>query len=115
MSFVRLDGVRAECLRQVHKLVRDHRLGRCPLVQRLEVLKPLSAFPRPGAETHACVCDHYAIRPAGSDEHTETVRFVARTTLGAWEQCPYNGETFVSVAAVWMEGYDERLNAELAP
>jgi len=67
------------------------------------------------AAAHVRVCNAYVDNPTGSGEHARTVRYVARTTAEAWERLPDEGKTFISVAGIWMEGYDERLDAELVP
>lgn len=64
---------------------------------------------------HVRVCNTYVDNPTGSGEDAQTGRHVARKTAEAWERLPYEGKTFISIASVWMEGYDQRLDADLAP
>jgi hypothetical protein len=67
------------------------------------------------ATAHARVCRSLlASLPDRSDDE-RTARFVARTTLEAWQALPKDGETFIAIATPWLQGYLERLGAELAP
>lgn len=67
------------------------------------------------AAAHARVCRLLlASLPDRSDDE-RTARFVARSTLEAWETLPKEGETFIAIATPWLEGYLERLETELAP
>jgi len=52
----------------------------------------------------------FPARP-GFDIHT--ARYVARKTLEAWEAFPEAGETHIPIPTAYLEGYFDRLDAEL--
>ncbi len=56
----------------------------------------------------------YVDNPTGSDEHPDRPLRGTNDRRGVG-RLPYEGEVFISVAGIWMEGFDERLDAELAP
>jgi hypothetical protein len=65
------------------------------------------------AGTHCRVCRAIldADFPPGAD--AQTARYVARSTLEAWEALPQAGETFIGINTAWLPDYLERLQAEL--
>lgn len=67
------------------------------------------------ATAHARVCRSLLVSIPSRSEDEQTARFVARSTLEAWEKLPAGGETFVGIPTPWLEGYLELLEAELAP
>lgn len=67
------------------------------------------------ATAHARVCRSLLASLPDRSEDEQTARFVARTILEAWEKLPQAGETFIPVDSPWLEGYRERLAAELSP
>jgi hypothetical protein len=70
------------------------------------------------AQAHRRVCRHYLadlekeISPPGGFD-ASTARYVARTTLEAWESLPDRGEAFIPINAACLAGYHKRLRAEL--
>jgi hypothetical protein len=66
------------------------------------------------AEAHRRVCRHFlsVLPPEGSD--ARTARYVAQTTLEAWQRLPLEGEAFISILTNWLEGYLELLDKEIA-
>jgi len=67
------------------------------------------------AAAHARVCRSLLASLANESDNEQTSRFVARTTLEAWEKLPNGGEAFIGIGTPWLEGYLERLESELAP
>lgn len=67
------------------------------------------------AAAHVRVCRSLLASLPDKSDDERTARFVARSTLEAWEKLPADGESFIGVPAPWLEGYLERLEAELAP
>jgi hypothetical protein len=67
------------------------------------------------AAAHVRVCRSLLASLPDRSEDGQTARFVARAALEAWEKLPRDGEAFIAIATPWLEGYLERLAAELAP
>jgi hypothetical protein len=67
------------------------------------------------ADAHARVCRSLLASLPDESDDDKTARFVARTTLEAWEKLPGGGETFIGISTPWLEGYLELLEQELAP
>ena len=65
------------------------------------------------AEAHCRVCR--AILEAGFPPRADaqTSRYVARTTLEAWQALPQAGETFIGINTAWLPDYLERLETDL--
>ncbi len=78
---------------------------------RLDAPEILAAW----ADAHARVCRSLLASLPDRSDDAQTARFVARAALEAWERLPKDGETFIAIATPWLEGYLERLEAELAP
>ena len=66
------------------------------------------------AGAHARVCRSLLASLPDQSDDDKTARFVARTTLEAWEKLPGNGEAFIGSGAPWMKGYQEMFDRELA-
>ena len=64
-----------------------------------------------GAHCRVCRAILEADFPPGSD--AQTARYVARTTLEAWEALPQAGETFIGINTAWLSNYLDRLEADL--
>ena len=66
------------------------------------------------ANAHARVCRSFLVSLPDASEDDKTARFVAQSSLEAWERFPAGGETFIAVDTPWLDGYLERLERELA-
>lgn len=67
------------------------------------------------AAAHARVCRSMLDSLPDESDDDRTALFVARSTLEAWQKLSEGGETFISVDSPWLEGYADRVAAELAP
>jgi hypothetical protein len=65
-----------------------------------------------GAHCRVCQAILAAGFPPGPDAPVS--RYVARTTLEAWQALPQAGEAFIGINTSWLSDYLERLQAELA-
>jgi len=69
------------------------------------------------AQAHRRTCQYYVMSTEKSASRpgfdVQTARYVARTTLEAWEALPDRGETFISINSAFLLGYNERLRTEL--
>lgn len=64
------------------------------------------------ADAHARVCRSLLLSLPDKSDDDKTARFVARSTLAAWEQLAAGGETFIGISTPWLEGYLELLERE---
>ena len=64
------------------------------------------------ADAHARVCRALLQSLPDKSDDDKTARFVARTTLEAWEKLPSGGESFIGISTNWLEGYLELLEQE---
>ena len=67
------------------------------------------------AEAHIRVCRFFLDTLPATGDDAQTARYVAKSTMEAWQQLPHDGETFVTANTSWLEGYLERLDRELGP
>jgi len=65
------------------------------------------------ANAHARVCRALLASLPDQSDDDKTARFVARTTLEAWEKLPGGGESFIGCSSPWLEGYQELLERHL--
>jgi hypothetical protein len=69
------------------------------------------------AQAHRRICQSfiYSLRtsPHRPGFAAQTAQYVARTALEAWEALPEAGETYIPISTVYLEGYLDRLDAEL--
>jgi hypothetical protein len=66
------------------------------------------------ANAHARVCRALLRAIPDRSDDDKTARFVARTTLEAWEKLPGGGESFIGITTPWLEGYMELLGQHWA-
>lgn len=69
------------------------------------------------AEVHCHVCQFYLTDKALADlpsEKADTARYVAQTTLEAWQALSKDGDTFIAINTYFLDGYLERLQTEFA-
>lgn len=63
------------------------------------------------AEAHRRTCRYFLSSfRLKREEDTQVMRYVAQTTLEAWELLPYKGETFISINMSWLENYLEHFD-----
>ncbi len=106
--------------KEAHDSMERQRQDAARLRARLQAL--VEALRRDGpeilavwADAHARVCRSLLASLPDRSEDDQTARFVARSTLKAWEKLAGGGEAFIGIAAPWLNGYLERLELELAP
>jgi len=106
--------------KEAYDFMERHRRDAGRLRARLQAL--VEALRRDGPEilaawagAHGRVCRSLLASLADQSDDDKTARFVARTTLEAWEKLPGGGESFIGISTPWLEGYLERLELELAP
>jgi hypothetical protein len=64
-------------------------------------------------EGHIRVCRFFLDAPTDRTDDAGARRYIARTTLEAWQALPGDGETFVSVNTAWLDDYLARWDREL--
>lgn len=70
-------------------------------------------IPRAWAKAHMRACQYYLDTLPEEGEDESTARYVARTSLAAWQQLVLSGETFIDDPSAWLEGYVERVEKEI--
>lgn len=65
------------------------------------------------AEAHMRACKFYLDTLPSEGMDAQTSRYVARTSLEAWQELLAGGETFIVDYPMWLEGYRQRVEHEL--
>ncbi|MCX6556792.1 MAG: hypothetical protein NTW95_05085 [Candidatus Aminicenantes bacterium] len=104
--------------KEAYDFMERHRQDADSLRAKLQVL--VETLRRDGPEilavwanAHARVCCSFLHSLPDKSDDDKTARYVARTTLEAWEKLPSGGETFIAINTAWLEGYLELLGPEL--
>ena len=66
-------------------------------------------------EAHIRVCRSFLDTLPATGDDAQTARYVAKSTMEAWQRLPHGGESFVTANTAWLEDYLERLDRELGP
>lgn len=101
-----------EALSQMHAYRQDADQRRAHLQAQVDSFR--QTYPealKAWAEAHRRVCRGYLSAPDQPNDDFQTMRYVAQTTLEAWEKLPQEGETFISINTYWMNDYLDRLQA----
>ncbi len=65
------------------------------------------------AQAHDRVCLHYMKTLSKTGDDAKTARHIAGEARTRWRRLPADGDSFISVAAVWLPGYEERIRTEI--
>jgi hypothetical protein len=65
------------------------------------------------AGAHCRVCQAILAADFPPEPDAQTARYVATSTLNAWQALPQSGETFIAVNTAWLPDYLDRLLTEL--